>query len=192
MINVGKLIIFSLFLITSSSFLFGQSNKENTNFEKNWFIGLDLGIQMSGIKSEDFITSNYSPLIRVVGGKWFNPNFGFQAGYQGKYFNAIADNDKHFYNFYFFEGVLDVKNILSFKRKENRLYELLFHAGVGLFQNRYYGNSSVHGVLGAANNFSLSKKIKLKFDIGAIVGWDIYQGDDDILPSLSMGVVYLF
>lgn len=190
--NMNRLIFITFFFITNSSFLFGQLNKENTNFKKRWFIGIDLGIQMSGIKSEDFITSNYSPLLRVVGGKWINSRFGFQAGYQGRYFNAISDNDKHFYDFYFFEGLLDVKNILTSKRNYNRFYELVFHAGMGFFQNNYYGNSSFHGVLGAKNNFLLSKKIKLKLDVGAIVGWDIYQGDDDILPSLSLGIVFLF
>jgi hypothetical protein len=190
--STGRLIVFTLFFITNTSLLFGQLNKETTNFESNSFIEIDFGIQMSGIKSEDFISSNYSPMIRVIGGKWFNSNVGFQVGYQGKYFNAIADNDKHYYNFYFFEGILNAKNILSSKRKNNRFHELLFHAGIGLFENKYYGNSSTHVVLGATNNFSLSKKIKIKFDIGAIVGWDIYQGDEDILPSLSMGIDYLF
>lgn len=190
--KIWKQFIFIIFLINSNSFLFGQLDKENTSSVKNWFVGLDLGVQMSGIKSEDFISSNYSPMIRVVGGKWLSSKFGFQGGYQGKYFNAIADNDKHHYNFYFFEGLLNVKNIFFNNNTQNRIYELVFHAGGGLFQNKYYGNYSIHGVLGTINNFSLSKKIKLKIDLGAIVGWDIYQGDDDILPSASLGFIYLF
>ena len=69
---------------------------------------------MSGIKSEDFISSNYSPLIRLTGGKWLNDKIAIQVGYQGRYFNTIAENsDKRFYNFYFVEGILDVKNILT-------------------------------------------------------------------------------
>jgi len=185
--------IYILFLAFFNYSLAASSqDNDSVNYKKKWFIGLDLGVQMSGIKSEDFINSNYSPLIRLTTGKWFNKSIGIQFGYQGRYFNAIADNDKHYYNFYFVEGTLDAKNILGLKRVNNRVYELVFHGGFGLFQNRYYGNSSIHGVLGASNNFKISKKLKLKFDIGAIVGWDIYQGDEDILPSLSLGLLHVF
>lgn len=185
-----KNIFFFITLLFNSTFLLGQTN--NLDTEKKWFLGLDLGVQMSGIKSEDFVKSNYSPMIRLVGGKWLNSKFGMQIGYQGRYFNTIADNDKHFYNFYFFEGVLNFKNLVSKQKVDNRFYDLVFHAGLGFFQNRYYRNSSIHYILGAANNFSLSKKTKIKLDVGAIVGWDIYQGDDDILPNLSLGFIYLF
>lgn len=161
-----------------------------SNDKREWFVNLDFGVQMSGIKDEDFIKSNYSPLIRVLGGKWFNKVFGSQIGYQGRYFNAISDNDKHFYDFYFIEGVIDAKNLLLKEKNNNRFHELIFHAGFGLFQNRYYGNSSFHGILGVNNNFSISENILLKFDIGAIVGWDIYQGNNDILPSVSLGFLY--
>lgn len=194
MSDIKNLIINLLFFIFIGNTCFSQNSSKKNSFEvKNqWFVSFDYGMQMSGIKSEDFISSNYSPMYRVVVGKWFNSNVGFQIGYQGRYFKTIANNNKHFYNFYFLEGILDVKNILSPNKKSNKFHELLFHGGVGFFQNEYYGNSSTHFVLGIANNFSVSKKIKIKFDIGAIVGWDIYQGNSDILPSLSLGLVYNF
>ncbi|MFK8058542.1 MAG: hypothetical protein AB8B78_00460 [Polaribacter sp.] len=188
--NVKAFTLFFFFFICAIS-VSGQ-NKDSINHKKKWFASIDLGIQMSGIKSEDFISSNYSPLLRIIGGKWLNKKIGIQIGYQGRYFNAIADNDKHFYDFYFSEVVFNAKNILLSENKDDRLYDLLFHVGLGYFQNHYYGNSTVHGVLGASNNFLISDRIKIKFDIGAIVGWDIYQGDDDILPSISFGLVYNF
>ena len=187
--SIYKIIVFTTFLI-NSSFLLSQS--KNLDAENKWFLGGDFGIQMSGIKNEDFVEYNYSQMIRLFGGKWINPKIGMQIGYQGRYFNTIEDNDKHFYNFYFLEGVLNFKNLVSNQKEYERFYDLMFHAGLGLFQNRYYGNSSIHYVLGVANNFSLSKKTKIKLDIGAIVGWDIYQGDDDILPNLSIGLNYFF
>lgn len=186
-----KMKFFTLFfVIVSYSQLSSSQNIDSINFNKKWFASIDYGIQMSGIKSEDFISSNYSPLIRIIGGKWLNKNIAIQGGYQGRYFNAIADNDKHFYDFYFAEVVFNAKNILLSKKNYNRFYDLLFHSGFGYFQNHYYGNSTIHGILGASNHFSISDRIKIKFDIGAIVGWDIYQGNDDILPSLSLGLVY--
>ena len=62
----------------------------------------------------------------------------------------------------------------------------------GCFQNKYYDNFKINCVLDASNNFLLANKIKLKIDIGAIIGWDIYQGDQDILPNSSIGLVYEF
>lgn len=182
----NSLNIFCLILLFTVKLLAQKDNDSN----KEWFASFDLGVQMSGIKSEDFVKSNYSPLYRLTIGKWLNKSIGLQGGYQGRHFNAIADNDKHFYNFYFTEIIFDSKSIFSIGKVKNRFHDLLFHVGFGYFQNRYYGNSTIHGILGASNNFSISKKIKLKFDIGAIIGWDIYQGDDDILPSISLGVVY--
>ena len=159
-----------------------SQNSDVTNFNKKWFSSLDFGVQMSGIKNEDFISSNYSPVLRLTIGKWLNKKIAFQGGYQGRYFNAIADHDKHFYDFYFAEIVFDAKSILLSKIKGSRFYDLLFHLGAGYFQNHYYGNASIHGITGVSNNFTISERFKIKLDIGAIVGWDIYQGDDDILP----------
>jgi hypothetical protein len=147
---------------------------------------------MSGIKNEDFISSNYSPVYRVSLGKWINESIAIQIGYQGRYFNAIADDIKHYYNFYYTEAVFDVKNIL-FKKKENRTHELLFHLGPGYFYNFEYGRANIHGIIGASNNVLITKGLNLNFDISAIIGWDIYQvNPPDVLPSISIGVVHLF
>jgi len=179
-----------ILLLVVTFFFLHESNAQEK--KSKWFLSFDVGVQMSGIKSEDFISSNYSPLIRITGGKWFNKYLGAQVGYQGRYFNTIENSDKRFYNFYFVEGLLDAKNILKIESNSQKIYELLFHLGFGYFQNQYYKNSTVHGILGTSNNFSLTKRVKLKFDIGAIIGWDIYQGNDDILPSLSLGTLYTF
>lgn len=175
-------------ILLLATLTYSQDNyKENT-----YLLSIDLGFQMSGIKSEDFVSSNYSPLYKLSTGKLLNKHIGIQIGYQGRYFNTIENSDKRFYNFYFAEGILNVKNILKMSYAKNRVYELIFHGGFGYFQNKYYNNSTIHGVLGASNNFLLADKIKLKIDIGAIIGWDIYQGNEDILPNSSIGLVYEF
>ena len=183
---------FIILFILESFFSYSQKKVRNNQEKNNWFIELDAGIQISGIKGEDFISSNYSPLIRLIGGKWLNDKIAIQVGYQGRYFNTIENSDKRSYNFYFVEGILNVKNILKISNAKNRVYELIFHGGGGYFQNKYYDNSTIHGVFGASNNFLLANKIKLKIDIGAIIGWDIYQVDQDIVPISSIGLVYEF
>ncbi len=175
-------------ILLVSTFAYSQ----NDNKKNSWFLSIDYGVQMSGIKSEDFISSNYSPVYRLSSGKWLNKYIGVQVGYQGRYFNTIENSDKRFYNFYYVEGILDIKNILKMSNTKNKVHELIFHGGLGYFQNQYYENSSIHSVLGASNNFFLTNKINLKIDISAILGWDIYQGNQDILPNSSVGLIYRF
>tara|TARA_B110000003_G_scaffold14445_1_gene14172 strand:- start:1777 stop:2337 length:561 start_codon:yes stop_codon:yes gene_type:complete len=168
-------------------------NYSQDYYKKNsWLVSIDFGVQMSGIKSEDFVSSNYSPVYRLSTGKWLNNFIGIQIGYQGRYFNTIENSEKRFYNFYFIEGILDVKNILKTSNSKKKVHELILHGGFGYFQNQYYENSSIYSVLGISNNFLLTNKINLKIDVGAIIGWDIYQGDQDILPNSSIGLIYQF
>lgn len=193
MIKIVKEKLFLAFiLVIGISSSQAQLNKaKTTQTDKNWFIGFDYGLQMSGIKKEDFISSNYSPVVRLSLGKWISQNIAIKVGYQGRYFNTIADDIRHYYNFYYTEAVFDVKNIL-FKKKEKKIHELLLHIGPGYFDNFEYDRGNIHGIIGASNNFSIMEKFKLSLDISAIIGWDIYQGNDDILPNLSFGLVYEF
>ena len=154
------------------------------------FVGVDFGVQMSGIKPQDFVSSNYSNLVRINAGKWFNKYIGFNLGYQGRYFYTIADDVKHKYDFFSFDGLFDVKKLFS--KNECDYYHLVLRTGIGLFNNYFYSNSSFHFNLGLQNNFLLWDSISLKFDLGAIIGWDIYQGNQDIIPSFSVGLVKYF
>ncbi|MFY0631408.1 MAG: hypothetical protein JXR05_13565 [Flavobacteriaceae bacterium] len=188
--KVSKILfLFACVIFVSIQNIKAQSSIDDLVENTSWFISLDYGVQMSGIKSEDFVSSNYSPVHRFSIGKWISPSIAVNVGYQGRYFRAISDNYKYSYDFYFIEGVLSVGHIFS-KDKKQRFYDLLLHAGPGYFNHHRYGRSRIHGNLGAANVFSISKKTKLKLDISAIVGWDIYQGDNDILPNMSFGIFY--
>lgn len=42
------------------------------------------------------------------------------------------------------------------------------------------------------NSFKVIKNHFLSLYVGAIIGWDIYQGDEDILPGISLGASYEF
>lgn len=183
------------FVIIIISFFINKlsySQLNNSLNKNNWFTSLDIGYQMSGIKKVDFVKDNYSPLFRLTIGKHLNKTFGIQVSYQGEYFNTIADKERHYYDFYAIEGLVDVKKIISRNNKNNVLHQLIFHAGFGFFKNHYYNDSSIHYILGGANLFKISKTIETKVGIGAVAGWDIYQGDLDILPYFSTGIIYNF
>ncbi len=183
-----------LFFILFGATLVNAQNNYNSSrntINKKWFLNVDLGIQMSGIKSEDFVDSNYSSLQRISAGKWLNHTFGVRVGYQGRYFNTIDHFRRRYYDFYFVEGLIDIRNLFS-KVKKERTYKLIGHIGGGYFFNHDYDRANIYSFLGLINSVSVSKNFNLTLDISAIAGWDIYQGDSDILPGLSLGVVYLF
>lgn len=146
---------------------------------------------MSGIKSEDFISSNYSPLFNITAGKWLYPYLAMQFGYKGFYFYTIADEIKHHYNYLYAEAVINFNNLVVPNRL-NKKWNVLLHAGPGYFYNHVYGRASLHFNLGMQNTFRLTDQIFASFDIASIVGWDIYQGDEDILPGITIGLAYLF
>lgn len=181
--------IFLTFLVISKSN--AQNSNETEKLENRYFISLNFGSQMSGIKDEDFISSNYSPLFNFTAGKWFTPYLAFQIGYKGFYFYTIADEIKHHYNYLYGEAVINFNNFISPNRR-NRNWNILLHGGPGYFNNHVYRRASIHMNLGIQNTFQLTNQIHASVDIASIVGWDIYQGNKDILPGVIFGVTYLF
>ena len=190
--EVGKKYLV-LFFLLSSNLGYAQTDKlaNTTNSELKYFVSSSFGIQMSGIKSEDFISSNYSPLLNVTAGKWFTPSLALQIGYKGFYFNTISDNQKHHYSFLYGEAVI---NVNSFFKKYNpkQVWRLYLHGGPGFFYNFFYSRPNICANIGVQNTFRLNSQLYANFDIAAIVGWDIYQGDKDILPGILVGLTYLF
>jgi hypothetical protein len=143
------------------------------------FLNLSAGVQMSGIKNEDFVLNNYSPKIDVSAMKLITQVFGLQIGYQGYYFNTIMNADKRRYTY--ISGSL-VTRVMQRSKK----FDFSLLTGSGLFMNHYYKRPSVCADVGVFSNFVLANQ-HLNSKISAIFGWDIYQGNADILPSLTIG-----
>ena len=143
------------------------------------FLNFSSGVQMSGIKNEDFVLSNYSPKIDVSAMKLINQVFGLQIGYQGYYFNTIANADKRRYTYIC--GSL-VTRVLQRSKK----IDFSLQAGSGLFMNHYYKRPSICANMGVVSNFVLANQ-HFNLKISAIMGWDIYQGNADILPTFTLG-----
>lgn len=174
----------------------GHAQDINSNYssyyKKNWFISSGYGMQISGIKSKDFINSNVTPTLLLNTGVWFSPEIALQIGYKGFYFHTISDNDKHYYNFIYGEVLLNLNRIFNFANSIEGRWSLIIHPGAGYFYNNYYNRPNVCGNIGITNCVRITKKIDLFIDVSAIIGWDIYQGDEDILPSCIFGISYSF
>lgn len=180
-------VIFLIFLINITSF--SQDPNVNLN-HKCYFLSFSYGYQMSGIKGEDFALSNFSPIYNINFGTWFSQSWGIQIGYKGYFFKYIMDNYKHFYNFYFFEGFVSLNELLNFQKSD--LWDLFLHAGLGYFYNHSYKKSNICLNTGITNVFNIIDRFYLSVSISSIAGWDIYQGNWDILPSLSVGIISSF
>ncbi len=158
--------------------------------ENVYFASLNLGVQMSGIKSEDFIRSNYSPLLSFAWQmvlSWIS----YQFGYKGWYFNTISDDIKHPYTYLYGEAIFNITDYLK-KYLRSKNWNLNLHMGSGYFYNYDYDQPNICANLTISNQFQIADKLLATISISAIIGWDIYQGDEDILPGISTGITYLF
>mgnify|MGYP002860630437 CR=1 FL=1 len=195
--SVRNKIMVQLVVLVVSMFLAVQSMAQGNEGSSGkscwgpWQVSVKFGTQMSGIKDEDFIASNYAPLLNVTAGKWFSPSLALQIGYKGWYFNTIADTDKHPYGYYYGEALLNVNSLFR-NYDDSGLWSLHLHAGTGYFYNGTYDQPNFCTDMGITNNFRISRMFLASLDVSAIVGYDIYQGDEDILPGISVGVSYQF
>tara|TARA_B100000965_G_scaffold196222_1_gene163896 strand:+ start:5166 stop:5726 length:561 start_codon:yes stop_codon:yes gene_type:complete len=164
------------------------SNIYSNDFKKSSFLLLSNGFQISGIKKEDFIQSNISNTYNLSWGKWINNNMGYMIGYRGDYFKYINDEARHYYSF-FYSDILLNKAIFS-KKKYKELSSI--HLGFGYFYNKFNKNNIVCGNVGLINEFILNTRINAIINVSAIIGWDLYQNDEDILPSINFGIIYKY
>jgi len=189
MSNVKLPLILFLLFVCSHCFAQQAEGKQLDDDRWNWYVEALGGVQMSGIKNEDFVGSNYTPLINIIAGKWIVPYLALQAGYKGHYFNYIEDTFEHRYNFYYGEALLNLHKLLQ---RQGRYWNVMLHAGGGYFYNYYYGKGNICANMGIKQSFRITKQWQVTFDISSVIGWDIYQGDEDILPGAAIGIMYLF
>jgi len=151
------------------------------------YIGFDLGVQNSGMRKEDFVVSNFSPRIHFFVGKKLNDFGAVQVGYEGFYFTTIANSDKRQFNYY----NLRIQNRIWAKKINNiSLFETSIQIGGGLFQNLYYRRPNICGDFGIICSSEFNDNISIILRASSIIGWDIYQGDEDIINCLTVGFKY--
>lgn len=191
---VNKKYLLLFLLVWTYNFMYAQTDTIDIKSDSglNWFVSAGIGCQISGYKKEDFIGSNVSPLLNVTAGRWFTKAIALQTGYKGTYFHTISDDRKHHYIFLYVEALLNLNNLRKVQNSSSSLWSLNLHAGPGYFYNYDYDRPNFCANIGMSNGFRLTNRVQANLDISAIVGWDIYQGDEDILPGVALGVSYTF
>lgn len=167
-----------------SAFLFSQTIDAQTDF----FVNANIGCQISGCKSEDYVWGNVAPLIGLSVGKYFTKELALRLGYNGTYFKTIENFEKQ--NFCYLHGdvIFNVHNAIDYK--VDRIWNLAVYCGAGYLHNYYSSKSLIAANFGVINSFRINKYFSVNIDLASICGWQIYQKDQDILPSLSAGIVY--
>lgn len=186
-----------LFMLTSFS-VFAQKACPTP-----WFISINLGEQHSGIRKEDYVKSNLSPLIAFEGGKFFTPGVALRMGMKGIYYNFISDSDKHYYGYLYGDLVIDIHSLIVYRA--DWIWNMQVYVGGGAFYNRYpymhtyvgkmeYPNGRLMAAcdLGLTNLFRISPWLQLGIDVCGIAGWGFYQDSVDMIPSASIKAVYSF
>ncbi len=175
-------IYLSLVLLFFSKNLFSQNNLSP------YFFNISTGAQISGIKDEDFVFSNVSPLIDISLSKWFSDQIGFGAGYRGPYFKLITDDIIYRYDYFYADTFFNLSNIF-FNNLNN---SIIFSFGPGFFYQHVYERPNVCVKFSLSYNKKINSNLSLQSGLSSIIGWDIYQGNDDILPAIHFGIVYQF
>ena len=86
--------------------------------------------------------------------------------------------------------LFNINKIIDTKKITKGKWNLIFHPGVGYFYNVYYKRPNICANIGIKNSYKISNQFDNFVDISAIAGWDIYQSNEDILPSCDFGVTY--
>lgn len=160
-------IIFSFNPLISS----GQVNSNYLEFQ------VTNGIQLSGMKPEDFTKENFTFYNNISLEKEIASNFGIQVGLMGYSFSTIADYKRQNYIF--------VNLGLCYKIGSRFRIE----AGSGILNNSTYNTATV--CLNYTLQFMIfdTKFIDFYISQGAIGGFRIYQTppiEKDILPNLGL------
>ena len=156
---------------------------------KSFFIEGYIGTQVSGIRKEDYVKTNFSPYIQISAGKILSQSISVNINFQGPYFNFIGDTHKHNYQFVGSEMIINIKNLL--KKNKSNYWDLYLFTGPGVLFNNYLNKTNLCISGGIINEYKI-QTFSLKLKISAIGGFKIYQHDKDILTNISLGICKYF
>lgn len=168
----------SLFFFISICFFY-SSNIMGQNIHNKWEVQITNGIQLSGMKPEDFVENNFTYFNNISIEKEITSTFNINGGIIGYHFSTIPDFKTQNYTYINFG--LGYKIGKRFKIK----------GGSGILNNTTYDNATV------CLNYSLqyvilkSKYLDFYLTQGAIGGFRIYQTppfDKDILPNFGLTI----
>lgn len=92
---------------------------------------------------------------------------------------------KHKYLYVDGSVIFDIYRLID--QNYNKLWNLCLIGGSGYFYNYQYERPNICATIGVMGEMKLRNNLSLKCKLSNIIGWDIYQGDEDVLTSFSIG-----
>lgn len=184
---------------------------QTNGFWDNWFIGVRGGINTLFGKD---VQQRYTPVIAGEVGKWFTPNVGLRAGYQGWQFKELYpaytyshsplyfDEDGNIvenYNYFHGDVLYNISNAI-WGYRERRVWNFIpyLHAGFSHMYNPQigmrktcYDNEFVAGP-GILNTFRITDRIGIAIDIRDMIFSSRFHnynpGGPVHMPSATVGI----
>lgn len=177
-------------------------------FKDNWFLGVGPAVQFfTGAPADGSMFDHTNVGFNLFGGKWFTPDFGFDAGVRGVTFKDAMDDPQSYLNINL-NLMVNVHN-LFLGYSESRRWEISPYIGPALAMSNFRHNAHFGYALSAGlhNTFNMNEiipyvgdKVFLFFDVNAF--WNDKEFDHmepesdgyavDAIYSLSIGAVYRF
>ena len=170
------------------------------SFWSNWFISADVAYDAFYSNEEKGLGFSKSPLkdfrrnlgASVAIGKWFTPGLGLRTKVTGIWGRSVLTEDASSNAMKFWNAqeqvLFNLSNMLC-GYNENRVWNFIPYAGVGILRN-CDKNIYAHGAsLGLLNTWKLSNKIAVNFDLGFNISDDDIEGTatthDNYATSIS-------
>ena len=173
-----KEIILLLIFVLICDFSSSQTSK------KFLFTSISVGTHMSGIKKQDFIHSNFSPLYSCILGVKLKNEIEIITTYRGYNFKYINDSANHNFHFLSFSAKTTLSKITS---SSLSLHEKInFSIGGGILKNNFADKYNLCLDIASFYKFLELEKFDISLILNSIVGWKIYQHNEDILNGISI------
>ena len=171
------------------------------SFWSNWFIQGNVGATAFWGNQE--VNNNFSksplkgfrlglPTFSAAIGKWFTPGLGLRT----KFFVAplkasgrtVISEDKstnESKSWMLSEQVLFNLSNMLLGYNEDRVWDFIPYAGVGIARNMSYNRYAPTWGVGILNEFKLSNKFAINLDVNYFIGLNDWDGVDGLLPGAS-------
>ncbi len=164
------------------------------SFWSNWFV--QANVVGTAFWGNQEVQNNFSksPLkgfrnnlgFSVAIGKWFTPGLGLRTKFNGIWGRTVisenkSDNASKYWNLN--EQVLFNLSNMLLGYNENRVWDLIPYASVGIERNMSYNRYSPSWGIGILNEFKLSKKVAINLDINYNLFMARSDGYESLLPG---------
>ena len=178
--------------VATNSFWSNWFIQANVNYSASWagtdkifqnpFYKFPLGTALTDVDHDTRTALGFSLAI----GKWFTPGLGLRTKFNGIWGRTVVSTDKKTNASKYWtlneQVMFNLSNMLC-GYNENRVWNFIPYASVGLERNMSYNSYSPVAGLGILNEFKISKKVAINLDVNYNLYLNRADGFDGLLPG---------